>query len=466
MAKQYNEELDRSREYINLLLNQQPGQALPARPTAPEESSANPPSQIPQADPRPTANGMHRVSPLDPHSPFTQPPAPPPSQPLPEKPDVFRSALPEAPKSALQSLLRAESERPRSGTASQGSSPIKDNTSDIANLVTALRTAQKQIESQGQEVESLKTKLQLESTARQLAEVQAKKLLEQQVAHANQQSYEANGSNARISLDVRTTKNDATGSLESQTLENGSRPLLNNSTSAATSSATDIVGPSSSINSLHTTTSEVDASTSALQNRLEAFTREMEEMKQQMERYRQRAENAEGERTSLLEMIKRLRADKENSDLLSKKKKGSRGEKGQDNLGLSKSSVAGNTGDSNDDDVDEYNDTNREKGKNLNFHISTNGKVPQYNLQNDDKEREEEEKLDLANITQTPSRNDEEATAQEIRDAMATILKNPEKFRNQRDLKGQAGPYASMLGVVLIGVGLMTWLNGWQKADR
>ena len=470
-AKQYNEELDRSQEYVNLLLSQEPGQVLPVRPTAPDESLANPPSQIQQHDARPTTNGMHRVSPLDPTSPFTQPPAPPPSQPLPEKPDSSRSALPEAPKSALQSLLRAESERPRSSTASQGSSPLKDSTGDIANLVTALHTAQKQIESQSQEVESLKTKLQLESTARQLAEVQAKQLLEQQLANTNRQNYEANRNNEGTSLAVQSAHNDDVTALEPQTSENGLRSLpgdLTSNSSTASSSTPDLLTPSSSTDSLRTTTTEVDASTSALQNRLEAFTREIEEMKRQMERYRQRAESAEGERSSLLEMIERLRAENERGDnAVAKKRRGSRGRTERDNSNVFTSFGAGRTNKSSgSDDVGENYNVTEPGEKSLDTHISTNGKVPQYNLHQDAEEREEEEKSDLANMTQTPSRNNEEATAQEIRDAMATILKNPEKFRNQRDLMGQAGPYASMLGVVLIGVGLMTWLNGWQKVER
>ncbi|KAJ5846180.1 hypothetical protein N7534_009849 [Penicillium rubens] len=30
----------------------------------------------------------------------------------------------------------------------------------------------------------------------------------------------------------------------------------------------------------------------------------------------------------------------------------------------------------------------------------------------------------------------------------------------------EASPYASMFGVVLLGVGLMAYLNGWQKMDK
>jgi hypothetical protein len=30
----------------------------------------------------------------------------------------------------------------------------------------------------------------------------------------------------------------------------------------------------------------------------------------------------------------------------------------------------------------------------------------------------------------------------------------------------QSAPYASILGVVLIGVGLMTYLNSWQKLEK
>ena len=404
-------------------------------------------------------------------SPFSQPPAPPPSQPLPEKPDGSRSALSEPPKSALQSLLRAESERPRSGTASQGSSPTKGDHGEIANLVTALRTAQKQIESQSQEVESLKNQLQEESTVRQIAEVQVKLLLEQQSATPNplQKLATYNSDQAATSVDS-VASDDSITSTDSNTSEPGPRSLPHDSnslSSTATSSTSNLITPSSSTDSLKTTT-EIDASTSALQSRLEAFTREMDEMKQQMERYRQRAENAESERSSLLQMIEKLRAKNDaGDDLTEKKKKGGHGEKERSAAnGFKHSSTVQASGTSAIENILETKSIDEQNEQNASHaHVATNGKAPQYKDLIANGSRDEDAKSDLANLTQTPSRNTDEATAQEIRDAMATIMKNPEKFRNQRDLMGQAGPYASMLGVVLIGVGLMTWLNGWQKGD-
>ncbi len=38
--------------------------------------------------------------------------------------------------------------------------------------------------------------------------------------------------------------------------------------------------------------------------------------------------------------------------------------------------------------------------------------------------------------------------------------------RDRAKMLEQSAPYASMLGVVLIGVGIMAYLNGWQKMDK
>ena len=37
---------------------------------------------------------------------------------------------------------------------------------------------------------------------------------------------------------------------------------------------------------------------------------------------------------------------------------------------------------------------------------------------------------------------------------------------DRRKFLDEASPYASMFGVVLLGVGLMAYLNGWQKLDK
>jgi hypothetical protein len=37
---------------------------------------------------------------------------------------------------------------------------------------------------------------------------------------------------------------------------------------------------------------------------------------------------------------------------------------------------------------------------------------------------------------------------------------------HRHNLLQQSTPYASMLGVVLLGVGLMAYLNGWQRIDK
>ena len=50
---------------------------------------------------------------------------------------------------------------------------------------------------------------------------------------------------------------------------------------------------------------------------------------------------------------------------------------------------------------------------------------------------------------------------------VSSVLQQQQQAQGQRgSVAMQSAPYASMVGVVLIGVGLMTWLNGWQRGDR
>ena len=112
---------------------------------------------------------------------FSDPPAPPPQQPLPEKPDVTRSS-PSDP--SPPSLKRGTTERARSGT---GLSPTsEESSSQILTLVEALASAKKEIDSQSARMRDLEEMLQKERQARELAEELAKQLeLQSSLSKAN-----------------------------------------------------------------------------------------------------------------------------------------------------------------------------------------------------------------------------------------------------------------------------------------
>lgn len=189
---------------------------------------------------------------------FFEPPAPPPSAPLPEKPDVARALA----DPIIQPLLR------RSDTAkptSADSSPTRrDHSSDILRLCEELKMAKGELSNQNARMKTLEDELAQERTARESAEERAQRLEQ--------------GERKDSSRDIGSDESSQT----SETLEK--------------------VVP--------------EQSAADLQMQLDRLRATMDDMKQQMESYRQRADKAEAERDevrqSLQEMIEQKR--KENSE--------------------------------------------------------------------------------------------------------------------------------------------------------
>lgn len=207
-------------------------------------------------------SGSSRPSPIksktDLKAHFSEPPAPPPSAPLPEKPDVAKALA----DPVIQPILR------RNDTAkplSVDSSPTRrDHSSDILRLCEELKLAKGQLTDQSERVKTLENELAQERTARESAEERAQRL----------EQGERRDSSREIS------DNESTG-----TADSGVADLS-------------------------------DESSSNLQIQLDRLRSTMDEMKQQMEGYRQRAEKAESERNevrqTLAEMIEQKR--RENSE--------------------------------------------------------------------------------------------------------------------------------------------------------
>ncbi|KAK0841087.1 hypothetical protein LTR03_010115 [Friedmanniomyces endolithicus] len=187
---------------------------------------------------------------LDLNAHFSEPPAPPPQAPLPEKPDVARALA----DPIIRPLLR------RDDTAlpgSNSSSPTRpDHSGDILRLCEELKLAKGELHHQSERMKNLESELAQERTARESAEERA-------------QRFERRDSPTKN--DERTTK-----------------------------ALDEAISP--------TSTSPPD-----LQTQLDRLTASMDEMKQQMERYRQRAETAEVERDearySLAEMVEQKRRE-------------------------------------------------------------------------------------------------------------------------------------------------------------
>jgi DNA repair exonuclease SbcCD ATPase subunit len=317
---------------------------------------------------------------------FSDPPAPPPQQPLPEKPDVPRIQTPEA------SLKRSDTERPRSVSAT---SPVKqESSSQIVALLEALTTAKKEIESQSERMRDLEDMLQKEREARQTAEELAKRLETE-------------------SAGVYMNGAAKGGDIVEEAFEPPLEPLAEVA-ELARAIANDVDSDTSSVES-------VQASTNKIQEKLEQMMIEMREIKQQMETYRQRAEMAEAERDegrkSLAEMVEKIRAD----------------ELARLSMSIQRSRSASISSKKSPEEIPE----NEEQGGEM--QIAAEDAVQ--------------------NGTAVASQ-DIKALEQQLTVAL------PPSPCDQPSLLYSSAPYASMLGVVLLGMGLMAYMNGWQKVER
>ncbi len=163
-----------------------------------------------------------------------------------------------------------------------------------------------------------------------------------------------------------------------------------------------------------------------LQAQLDLRNREMNEMKRLMESYRQRTEEAEEGRRSLAEMVENIRA-------------------GRDKNAISAM---------NDDDPT-YIDS-QANGSIMSPKLTQSRDLDGHPSSSQLAHRQPNGSAAIGNLHS------------EIEKTVSNVLQ-----QHQREWGGPAGgggggrmvqsaPYVSMVGVVLIGVGIMTWLNGWQ----
>ena len=168
---------------------------------------------------------------------------------------------------------------------------------------------------------------------------------------------------------------------------------------------------------------ETDTVASRMQEKLDTLMKEIDETKLQMEKYRRRAEGAEEARDSLAQMVQRIRRGEINA-----KEVDTAGERrNSSETSTQTEAEACTTGHG---EISEAQDSamNSKSSSELNGRLITSRKE-----------------------------------VQDLQDVATSALARS-NYRNDRLM--QSAPYASMLGVVLIGVGIMTYLNGWQKVER
>jgi hypothetical protein len=380
-AKQQAQDLEQTNNFLNSLLSNN------------HKDGAGPPVQVENPSSR-VVNGKPRLSKIDPVSRFSDPPAPPPQQPLPEKPDLGRSSPTEI--AMISSFKRSETARPGSGT---GGSPTNQQSSQILSLVEALSSAKKELDSQGARVKHLEDMLREERSAREGAEERARRL-------------EQSASFKPISIPEQPSNvNHVSGSVTGDTSVEHPAERPNKEETAGIPVLSEGAIPGAE----------------ELQSRLNQMVAEMDKMKQDMQKFQQRAEaaeaNAASTRASLAEMIERLR--EENEEAAEAAEAAQRevlpGSSTSQPSSTMKNSKLGAT------NISSSKTLTKSRSNMPNGHLRTPSKLPE-NLER----------------------------------AVATVLRTD----TDGQLLAQSAPYASMLGVVLIGVGLMAYLNSWQKIEK
>lgn len=368
-AKVQAQDLSRTNQFVSALLSKEDIKDL-------EKAEAQ---EAPK--PSPIVNGNGVALRTDAKTRFSDPPAPPPQQPLPEKPDV-------------PGLKRAAGERPKSGPTM--SSPIRqDNVSQIIQLTEALNNAKRDIDTQTARMRELEAMLDKEREARALAEDLAMRLEESAKSQMN-------GSNTSSAEDVEDTVSETIVSADST--EKTTEPLLDE---------TEHLG------------NEVNEVDSALQTRLSTMEAQVTELRDQMEQWKARCESAETERDtgrqSLVEMVTKLREEEARRVAAEAKALSSAVESPQNESRAASGQNETATGSSATSKVAENESTKADGSEQL----------------------EESPTLSRAN-TITPL--------------------NAQRRGSLQDDRLYSGlPYASMLGVVLIGMGMMAVINGWQS---
>jgi hypothetical protein len=322
-------------------------------------------------------NGRAKVPRIDPISRFSDPPAPPPQQPLPEKPDVARRSTQE---SHIGSLKRSDTEKPpKSETSSPSSSR---DSSQIMSLIEALSVTKKELEAQNSRVRELEDLLRQERSARESAEEKARQ--------AEKRS-ETNGPRSEVEAAFEPLVEPANEVDELR--RDVSHELDEANTQDETEQPKDIETKTSS----------------DIQQRVDTMVTELAEMKRQVEKFKQQAEKAEGDslnsRKSLADMIETLRRERSSTQ--------GKGARSKEN-----SSVTENLHD---------------------LSLSAKQDRPDSAIHHG---------LDPADL-------------KELEDAVTAL-----RQQRRHNLLENSTPYASMLGVVLLGVGIMAYLNGWQKIER
>ncbi|KAI1123696.1 hypothetical protein F5Y10DRAFT_47010 [Nemania abortiva] len=375
-ARLQSQDLGRTDHFLHALIGKEDIKDM-ERPDIPEPT-------------KPAVNGGGLSFRSDNKTRFSDPPAPPPQQPLPEKPDI-------------PSLKRGITERAKPHP--QNISPIRHegNGSQILQLTEALSNAKKEIESQTVRVRDLEEMLHQERRARELAEDLNRRL---------EKSLEEAASSAVISApkepEPEETSLDAT--FEPPSDETNATGIVD----IPMPDADKAVPPDAQI---------IEASADRLYAQIESLVLEIKDLREELDMSKQRAETAESERDSqrktLADMVLRIRQDTQ-AEELAKKETVQKITEDEDVASDSEAPI--------DSDA-------------------ASGPLPSSRQSR----QTSGDPLDRPTLSKS-------VTITSTAAPPAALLPN--------QALANSIPYASMIGVVLIGMGLMAYINGWQPQPQ
>lgn len=410
-ARQQSRDLHHTKEFFGTLMSLEPGRERPKSPiqVGQTEVTDNPETAA-SVDSTNLSLSIDQ-NPPEASSPFSQPPAPPPQQPLPAKPDAPQLANGG---SLVRSLTRTDTEKPRSSLLLPDNVDLQNG--QVLSLMEALKAAAKESDSQTHRIQGLESALKRERKARELAERRVTALSRGrfQSEHAGDVNLSEN-ENFEPPLDsVELMQHDLpNGYLDSD----GTTGSLKSSDSMETLTA---------IEERREDVYESEESTSRLQAKLDLMVSELDEMKYLMESYKRRAEDAEEGRRSLAEMVENIRAGRDPHTVSSKNPADGTNPTGADHEGNPASSKA----------------------------LNGTGEPPHGIWSGPAKSQ-------LAN-----GHTSHQNLHKEWEETLSNVLQQQRRISGDYGRMSQSAPYVSMVGVVIIGVGIMTWLNGWQPGGE
>jgi hypothetical protein len=352
---------------------------------------------------------------------FSDPPAPPPSQPLPEKPDVARA-------SDVPSLKRGTTEKQKSAA---NSSPVRQENNNHLNqilaLTEALNKAKQELDNHTAKVRDLEEMLSKEREARLYAEELIQKLEESNQAKVN--------GTAEVPLANGHSELDKAFALPAEQPSAGETQPPSGSDEAETAPAP-------------TQNDEAERIAAAFQARIDSMALEMSNLRKELEKFRLRAEKAEAERDAdrktLAELVEEIRRrDEREKQREAERRARSLSAARRRALSQSKEAPAAQAA----MPVPMANGHSKE------------AVLPANSVQDGESEVEDEGEISDS-LPAVPSRVNTLTPASAVG---ALAVQQPQ---HKESALLNTLPYASMIGVVIFGMGLMAYLNGWQPQPK